>query len=484
MGRGACTVLMPRIVLAALVVPFAVSLSMPIGHAPSYSVYIAQDNLNHTVLLVPSFPMETRSDERPVPFAAKTWDGGGADNNWSTCANWNGDTCPVTNDIVTFDATSTKSCTVDIAVPVLGTVTIASAYANTVTVSVNQTNTWGNLVVGASLNTGSRVMVTGSVSVNVSTAYLVLGSSVWTATGSWTNSSTSASWSGGTSHVILSSSSSVNITPAGTNLPVDEFYDVTVQSASGISYTIQTRDLHVGNTLTVKGTGTAYVNLITNSRGIVADSILVQSLGRVLMSGTSDFVTFGTLQVTGTGVYQPSTPAVFAFRLDVDTGTVTTSIFDWDSYAPPSSVSWTMNPNMAGATVTIAFDSMSPGVSYDLRRDVVVVQTVMADGTGHVQFSVTGGWSSHALSVSQTNAPGTGLSIQTWFALILIIILLALGVFHPLFWFFDSFVIWYSVSTVNADLPNTLWGLVLIVVGIFVIVLSLARMMDDGGLRR
>ncbi len=35
--------------------------------------------------------------------ATRTWDGGGVDNNWSTAANWSGDTAPVDGDVVVFD---------------------------------------------------------------------------------------------------------------------------------------------------------------------------------------------------------------------------------------------------------------------------------------------------------------------------------------------------------------------------------------------
>lgn len=38
--------------------------------------------------------------------AVKTWDGGGADNNWTTAANWDGDTAPVANDDLVFPATA------------------------------------------------------------------------------------------------------------------------------------------------------------------------------------------------------------------------------------------------------------------------------------------------------------------------------------------------------------------------------------------
>lgn len=50
----------------------------------------------------------------PQVFAATiTWDGGGGDNNWSTCANWSSDTCPGSSDVATFNATSVKDATID-----------------------------------------------------------------------------------------------------------------------------------------------------------------------------------------------------------------------------------------------------------------------------------------------------------------------------------------------------------------------------------
>src|SRR5688572_30430786 len=38
----------------------------------------------------------------PVSAAIKTWDGGGADNNWLTGANWDFDIAPATNDLLSF----------------------------------------------------------------------------------------------------------------------------------------------------------------------------------------------------------------------------------------------------------------------------------------------------------------------------------------------------------------------------------------------
>ncbi len=68
--------------------------------------------------------------------ASLTWDGGGADNNWSTCANWTTDICPVAGDTVTFNATSTKDSTVDDGFG--GTITnlnINSGYTGTVSLA-------------------------------------------------------------------------------------------------------------------------------------------------------------------------------------------------------------------------------------------------------------------------------------------------------------------------------------------------------------
>src|SRR5690348_9349206 len=67
-------------------------------------------------------------------FTAKTWDGGGTTNNWSEAANWSGDTVPVAGDDVTFDATSTKSVTIDTNINV-GSIAIAASYTGTITQS-------------------------------------------------------------------------------------------------------------------------------------------------------------------------------------------------------------------------------------------------------------------------------------------------------------------------------------------------------------
>ncbi len=67
-----------------------------------------------------------------VNAATRTWDGGGADNNWSTAANWSGDVVPTSADEVVFDGTSTKNSAVDAALTI-NSVTINGGYTGTIT---------------------------------------------------------------------------------------------------------------------------------------------------------------------------------------------------------------------------------------------------------------------------------------------------------------------------------------------------------------
>jgi len=72
----------------------------------------------------------------PQVLFAQTWDGGGADNNWSTAANWVGDAVPTGSADVYFDPTSVKNCTIDDVGGWTGALFIYSGYTGTITQSV------------------------------------------------------------------------------------------------------------------------------------------------------------------------------------------------------------------------------------------------------------------------------------------------------------------------------------------------------------
>ncbi len=64
--------------------------------------------------------------------AIRTWDGGGNDTNWNTCANWSTDACPTASDTPTFDATSAKDVSINTTVSVAA-FDIKSTYAGAIT---------------------------------------------------------------------------------------------------------------------------------------------------------------------------------------------------------------------------------------------------------------------------------------------------------------------------------------------------------------
>ncbi len=62
----------------------------------------------------------------------KTWDGGGATNNWSDAANWTCDLVPTPTDTIIFDGTSTKNATIDTSRAVKN-LNINAGYTGTIT---------------------------------------------------------------------------------------------------------------------------------------------------------------------------------------------------------------------------------------------------------------------------------------------------------------------------------------------------------------
>jgi len=74
--------------------------------------------------------------------ATRTWTGLGATNNWNDAGNWSGGAVPGAADIATFDATSSKNATMNVAVNVAG-VSIGAGYGGTITQAAGITATVG-----------------------------------------------------------------------------------------------------------------------------------------------------------------------------------------------------------------------------------------------------------------------------------------------------------------------------------------------------
>ncbi|MGZ6379047.1 MAG: hypothetical protein ACXWO2_10920, partial [Candidatus Limnocylindrales bacterium] len=100
---------------------------------------------------------------QPVHGATRTWTGLGPSNNWNDALNWSGNAVPGAADVATFDGTSSKNATINVAANVLG-VTIAAGYGGTITQAAGIAVTVG--ATGFSQAAGAFAGGTAAITVN------------------------------------------------------------------------------------------------------------------------------------------------------------------------------------------------------------------------------------------------------------------------------------------------------------------------------
>src|SRR5256885_3518034 len=131
---------------------------------------------------------------------------------------------------------------------------------------------------GALTSTSGAVSITGNVSI-AAASYIVFGSETWTVSGSWTDNSTSASWSIGTATVAFNASSAQTMTFAALPGNAPEFSNVTFNSgASTVTFTMTTNALAWSGTVTVQ-VGRGLTTLATNNLGLTGGAIAVGNAG-------------------------------------------------------------------------------------------------------------------------------------------------------------------------------------------------------------
>jgi hypothetical protein len=91
------------------------------------------------------------------PGGSVCWDGGGSTNNWSEAANWTGDAVPGSAALVVFNGLSTKDATFNVA-DTIGSLTLASGYTDTLTLSATLTNDGPFIMNSGTLNMGSATV--------------------------------------------------------------------------------------------------------------------------------------------------------------------------------------------------------------------------------------------------------------------------------------------------------------------------------------
>lgn len=105
-------------------------------------------------------------------FSQKIWDGGGIDNNFSTAQNWSDNLAPNTGDNYVFDATSTKSCVVDIPIDA-SSFLVNTGYASVIDMGMNDHYFNGDLTI----NDGTVISTVGRLEFTNGSANFVLGGS-------------------------------------------------------------------------------------------------------------------------------------------------------------------------------------------------------------------------------------------------------------------------------------------------------------------
>lgn len=113
-----------------------------------------------------------------------TWDGGGADANTSTAANWTGDVVPGAGDHAIFDASSGVSATIDAAFTV-GAITVDAAYTGTITQAAPVSVSGAFSLQGGAWQLGSQTLsVGGNLSIANSAGRFAAGTGTVTLAGS------------------------------------------------------------------------------------------------------------------------------------------------------------------------------------------------------------------------------------------------------------------------------------------------------------
>ncbi|QDU10893.1 Ig-like domain-containing protein [Gimesia aquarii] len=270
------------------------------------------------------------SQTEPVYAATVTWDGGGADTNWSTCQNWSGDSCPGVADVATFNATSTKNASIDANISVAG-LDIQPGYSGTITQNSSMTITVGS----SNWNQEGGTFSGGDSTIDINGTFTLSGSSVFTSTtgmleiNSGNTSVTLFQQSGGTfnhnggSVKFDSSSSCGHFTMT---IDVDSsitFHHLELDTSNVCSSA--TYNTGAGDTVTTAGTFT-YSDSSGGGR-IRLGSGTWEAQGNIVISGGDDDAT-GTLTVNGSGNQEYTYSSGNGPRIEIDkaTGTVTPAV--------------------------------------------------------------------------------------------------------------------------------------------------------------
>lgn len=231
----------------------------------------------------------------PVHAATRTWDGGGgADTNWSTCANWSTDTCPVQADTVVFSGTSDNNSTVDAAWITtrnggnddVAIISIISGYDGTITLAASLQTTSTFTQSSGTFNASNQALDIDSVFTLNAGATFRASSGTMTMAGSFTIN-------GGTWDVTTNAGGTVTFDGASGTLSCNgiSFSTVRITHASGVKTVSNNCSLPLGASPTI-GTGTGGTTLLGTLSGT---GTLTTTSGTFTLSSGATLSGFNTL---------------------------------------------------------------------------------------------------------------------------------------------------------------------------------------------
>jgi hypothetical protein len=143
----------------------------------------------------------------PARGATRTWNGGGATDDWNDAGNWVGGLIPGAADLATFDGTSGDDAIINVNINV-GGIAITAAYAGTISQAGSSTVT-----VGAQAFTQAGGTFSGG------TGAMTVGSAFTLSGGSFTSTSGTLSISGNLTHIAVTLGQSPDERPSTPSEP-------------------------------------------------------------------------------------------------------------------------------------------------------------------------------------------------------------------------------------------------------------------------
>jgi len=274
----------------------------------------------------------------------RTWDGGGGDDNWSSCANWSADACPGSSDLATFDNTSDVDSYID------------GSFAGSIQGLAMNAGYDGTVTMQRSLTVGNGHYTQASGTFTMSSQTMTLSGVTWVdfiKTGGTFNEDT------GTVTLSTSWDNTFNV------VTTETFYNLTINKSA---YGMQ---ISSGDTIVVTGTLTLTDGYISGTAGILdAQGAITQASN---FDGGTSVLNFGSASSQTYTINGGITP-VLTFDSAVDAA---------------DSVVLNANAGFSGINITAGFSGTVPITYNGYGITVYAGDFVQAAGTFNAPASFT-----------------------------------------------------------------------------------------------